>query len=56
MFHLSTLLFKSKLPIIILLLYMLPTSAGLHENFLCIVSYEAKGTFTTPKNDRRLVI
>ena len=27
------------------------TSTGLHENFLFIVSSEAKGTFSTPKND-----
>ena len=31
-----------------------PTSIGLQENFL--VSSEAKGTFSTPKNDRQLVI
>ena len=29
-----------------------PTSAGLHEN----LSSEAKRTFSTPKNDRRLVV
>ena len=28
---------------------------GLHAIFLFIVSSEAKGTFSTPKNDRRLV-
>ena len=31
-----------------------PTSAELHENFLFIISsdHEAKGTFSTPKNDQ----
>ena len=33
-----------------------PTSAGLHANFLFLVSSEAKGTFSTPKSDRRLVV
>ena len=37
-----------------------PTSTGLHvyvhENFLFIVCSEAKRTFSTPKNDRQLVV
>ena len=33
-----------------------PTSAGSHENFLFIISSEAKGTFSTPKNEQQLVI
>ena len=59
--HLSTPLFKrkklTKCIIIMTRMYnVMYISAGWHENFLFIISSEAKGTFSTPKNDQWLVI
>ena len=63
--HLSTPLFKRKVPIILKMQmkheydrnihFGQQVYTGLHAIFLFIVSSEAKGTFSTPKNDRRLV-